>query len=399
MQAAEKEKDGSSLRQQQQQQQQQQSKLQLQSSVVPAVEEQEQDQEAGDSSNRRGAQSPDWEMVESLERPGNMASLMEVLESGSVARASEEIMQEVQVKAKATVDQEVAINGLEVCEGITEVDDPQERTSVDGAAATGSVEAEKKKKVLTALQDFHKEDEEEERTTGSCTRLQEQLLQEKVRFLEGELKIKCSELDSMKQMFQEREHEFLKKIECLQLANQQLLDGGGADSSVQLQMELSRLQRQNSTLSMRERELQFQISTQEMLNEQLKETRKPNTGDSSTEATMEEAAKSQLEARMSALEQELAEALEVNNMYKIQLHNAFAKQKNVHAAALHNAGNVEDVVKELLQLRQWTKAQENELQDLQDRFFLISVRLAESVAQREELLMKVKRIQHLKHPH
>jgi hypothetical protein len=396
MQAAEKEKDGSSLRQQQQQQQ---SKLQLESSVVPVVEEQEQDQEAGDSSNRRGAQSPDWEMVESLERPGNMASLMEVLESGSVARASEEIMQEVQVKAKATVDQEVAINGLEVCEGITEVDDPQERTSVDGAAATGSVEAEKKKKVLTALQDFHKEEEEEERTTGSCTRLQEQLLQEKVRFLEGELKIKCSELDSMKQMFQEREHEFLKKIECLQLANQQLLDGGGADSSVQLQMELSRLQRQNSTLSMRERELQFQISTQEMLNEQLKETRKPNTGDSSTEATMEEAAKSQLEARMSALEQELAEALEVNNMYKIQLHNAFAKQKNVHAAALHNAGNVEDVVKELLQLRQWTKAQENELQDLQDRFFLISVRLAESVAQREELLMKVKRIQHLKHPH
>ncbi|CAM6037672.1 unnamed protein product [Sphagnum compactum] len=392
MQAAEKEKDGSSLRQQQQQQQ---SKLQLESSVVPAVEEQEQDQEAGDSSNRRGAQSPDWEMVESLERPGNMASLMEVLESGSVARVSEEIMQEVQVKAKATVDPEVAINRLEVCEGITEVDDPQERTSVDGPAATGSVEAEKKK-VLTALQDFHKE---EEGTTGSCKRLQEQLLQEKVRFLEGELKIKCSELDSMKQMFQEREHEFLKKIECLQLANQQLLDGGGADSSVQLQMELSRLQRQNSTLSMRERELQFQISTQEMLNEQLKETRKPNAGDSSTEATMEEAAKSQLEARMSALEQELAEALEVNNMYKIQLHNAFAKQKNVHAAALHNAGNVEDVVKELLQLRQWTKAQENELQDLQDRFFLISVRLAESVAQREELLMKVKRIQHLKHPH
>jgi hypothetical protein len=397
MQAAEKEKDGSSLRQQQQQQQ---SKLQLESSVVPAVEEQEQeqDQEAGDSSNRRGAQSPDWEMVESLERPGNMASLMEVLESGSVARASEEIMQEVQLKAKVTVDQEVAINRLEVCEGITEVDDPQERTSVDGAAATGSVKAEKKKKVLTALQDFHKEDEEEG-TTGSSKRLQEQLLQEKVMFLEGELKIKCSELDSMKQMFQEREHEFLKKIECLQLANQQLLDDGGADSGVQLQMELSRLQRQNSTLSMRERELQFQISTQEMLNEQLKENRKPNAGDSSTEVTMEEAVKSQLEARMSVLEQELAEALEVNNMYKTQLHNAFAKQKNVHAAALHNAGNVEDVVKELLQLRQWTKAQENELQDLQDRFFLISVRLAESVAQREELLMKVKRIQHLKHPH
>jgi len=396
MQAAEKEKDGSSLRQQQQQQQ---SKLQLESSVVPAVEEQEQDQEAGDSSNRRGAQSPDWEMVESLERPGNMASLMEVLESGSVARASKEIMQEVQVKAKVTVDQEVAINRLEVCEGITEVADPQERTSVDGAAATGSVKAEKKKKILTALQDFHKEEEGEEGTRGSCKRLQEQLLQEKVRFLEGELKIKCSELDSMKQMFQEREHEFLKKIECLQLANQQLLDDGGADSSVQLQMELSRLQRQNSTLAMREHELQFQISTQEMLNEQLKETRKPNAGDSSTEVTMEEAVKSQLEARLSALEQELAEALEVNNMYKTQLHNAFAKQKNVHAAALHNAGNVEDVVKELLQLRQWTKAQENELQDLQDRFFLISVRLAESVAQREELLMKVKRIQHLKHPH
>ncbi len=274
---------------------------------------------------------------------------------------------------------EEIIKRLEVCEGITEDITPQETVN---SSQEGSSFDRNPRTSPTSRFDNGLEAAEE----------QQQLLQEKVNSLERELNIKCSELDSVKQTFEERQHEFLYKIECLELANQQLLDGGADSCSVQLQMELSRLQRQNSTLSMRERELQFQLSTQEMMNEQLK-----GSSTSPNDNKTAEAAKTQLEARIAALKLELAEAVEVNNMYKVQLHDAFAKQKHVHAAALQNSGNVEDVVKELLQLRQRTKAQEDELQDLQDRFFLISVRLAESVAQREELMMKVKRIQNLKH--
>jgi hypothetical protein len=274
---------------------------------------------------------------------------------------------------------EEIIKRLEVCEGITEDISQQEtvNSSQEGSSFDRNPRASPTSRFDNGLE---------------TTQEQQQLLQEKVNSLERELNIKCSELDSVKQTFEERQHEFLYKIECLELANQQLLDGGADSCSVQLQMELSRLQRQNSTLSMRERELQFQLSTQEMMNEQLKDS-STSPNDNKTA----EAAKTQLEARIAALKLELAEAVEVNNMYKVQLHDAFAKQKHVHAAALQNSGNVEDVVKELLRLRQRTKAQEDELQDLQDRFFLISVRLAESVAQREELMMKVKRIQHLKH--
>jgi hypothetical protein len=274
---------------------------------------------------------------------------------------------------------EEIIKRLEVCEGITE--DITQQETVNSSQEGSSFDRNPRTSPTSRFDNGLEAAQE-----------QQQLLQEKVNSLERELNIKCSELDSVKQTFEERQHEFLYKIECLELANQQLLDGGADSCSVQLQMELSRLQRQNSTLSMRERELQFQLSTQEMMNEQLKDS-STSPNDNKTA----EAAKTQLEARIAALKLELAEAVEVNNMYKVQLHDAFARQKHVHAAALQNSGNVEDVVKELLQLRQRTKAQEDELQDLQDRFFLISVRLAESVAQREELMMKVKRIQHLKH--
>jgi hypothetical protein len=275
---------------------------------------------------------------------------------------------------------EEIIKRLEVCEGITE--DITQQETVNSSQEGSSFDRNPRTSPTSRFDNGLEAAQEQ----------QQQLLQEKVKSLERELNIKSSELDSVKKTFEERQHEFLYKIECLELANQQLLDGGADSCSVQLQMELSRLQRQNSTLSMRERELQFQLSTQEMMNEQLKDS-STSPNDNKTA----EAAKTQLEARIAALKLELAEAVEVNNMYKVQLHDAFAKQKHVHAAALQNSGNVEDVVKEVLQLRQRTKAQEDELQDLQDRFFLISVRLAESVAQREELMMKVKRIQHLKH--
>jgi len=212
-------------------------------------------------------------------------------------------------------------------------------------------------------------------------------LQEKVKSMEEDLRRKSAVIETLCINHKERESELLNKIECLELANEQLLQGGN-DSSIQLQMELTRLQRQNSVLQLRERELQFQINTQEMIKTQMLDKR-PATAEPTNPVE-------QLESKVAVLESKLAEAVEVSNMYKIQLHEAFSLQKSAQSAALLNLGDAGEVLKELQKLRKQTKEQEAELVDLQDRFFMISVRLAETAAEKEELLSKLKRIQGLR---
>lgn len=203
-----------------------------------------------------------------------------------------------------------------------------------------------------------------------------QELQEKVKFMEEELRRKSAMIETLSLNHKERENDLLQKIECLELANEQLLQGGN-DSSIQLQMELTRLQRQNSVLQLRERELQFQINTQEMIKQR-----------PSTMAVLANPVE-QLEAKVAVLESKLLEAVEVSNMYKAQLHEAFSRQKSAQSAALLNLGDAE----ELQKLRKRVKEQDAEIGDLQDRYFMISVRLAETAAQKEELLSKLKRMQ------
>lgn len=177
-----------------------------------------------------------------------------------------------------------------------------------------------------------------------------QELQEKLKFMEEELRRKSATIETLSANHNERECDLLQKIECLELANEQLLQGGN-DSSIQLQMELTRLQRQNSVLQLRERELQFQINTQEMVKMQ-----RP--------AVVLVSPLEQLEAKVAVLESKLLEAVEVSNMYKAQLHEAFSRQKSAQSAALLNLGDAE----ELQKLRKRTKEQEAEIGELQDRF-------------------------------
>jgi chromosome segregation ATPase len=223
-------------------------------------------------------------------------------------------------------------------------------------------------------------------------------LVEKAKFLEAALKAKSMEIESLKQTCHEKETDLLDKIECLELANEQLLQGGSDAGTEQLQMELTRLQKQNALLAQRERELQFQLSTKDMLQQEVSHLQELNQQlmDDRLQTTVDpDEPVGKLAEKIAFLETELAEAIEVNNMYKSQLQFAFSKQENVQAAALQNFGNVDDIIHELLQLRQQTKTQETELQDLRDRFFLMSIHLAETEASREELHMKVKRLQNL----
>lgn len=203
--------------------------------------------------------------------------------------------------------------------------------------------------------------------------------------LEAALKKSLAENESLKREFEEEKNGLLESLERLELANEQLLAGGENSGMEQLQMELTRLQKHNTVLSQRERELQFQLSTKDMLqkevqhlqelNEQLLETRIPAETESESGNKMLE--------RIVTLETELSEAVEVNNLYKSQLHTAFAEQKVVQAPASE----------EITKLREQVKSLEAELQELRDRYFVMSIRMAEREAQHEEAMMKVRRLQ------
>lgn len=213
-------------------------------------------------------------------------------------------------------------------------------------------------------------------------------LLERNRLLEAALKKSMAENESLRHEFDEEKNGLLESLERLELANEQLLAGGENSGMEQLQMELTRLQKHNTVLSQRERELQFQLSTKDMLqkevqhlqelNEQLLETRLPAETESESGNKMLE--------RIETLETELAEAMEVNNLYKSQLHTAFAEQKVVQAPA----GSGEE---EITKLRAQVQSLEAELQELRDRYFVMSIRVAEREAQHEEAMMKVRRLQ------
>lgn len=222
-------------------------------------------------------------------------------------------------------------------------------------------------------------------------------LQERNRFLEASLKKSTLENEELKREFEEERNNLLDKIECLELANEQLLAGGENSGMEQLQMELTRLQKHNTVLSQRERELQFQLSTKDMLqkevqhlqelNEQLLDTRLPAEPETESNGKMLE--------RIVTLETELAEALEVNTLYKSHLHTAFAEQQTVQGKSSETAvaGCEAAADDEKEKLREQNKTLEADLQDLRDRYFVMSIRLAESEAQHEEQMMKAKRVQ------
>ncbi|XP_024378455.1 uncharacterized protein [Physcomitrium patens] len=213
-------------------------------------------------------------------------------------------------------------------------------------------------------------------------------LVEKNRYLELALKKSMLENEALKREFEEEKNMLIESLDRLELANEQLLAGGENSGMEQLQMELTRLQRHNTLLSQRERELQFQLSTKDMLqkevqhlqelNEQLLESR---SGDGDSESG------NKLLERIMTLETELADTIEVNNLYKSQLHDAFAEPKIAPGAPA--AGGDEEVAK----LRAQVKTLEGELQDLRDRYFVMSIRLAEREAQHEEVMMKFRRLQ------
>jgi hypothetical protein len=238
------------------------------------------------------------------------------------------------------------------------------------------------------------------RSLGSATDERKMLelemddMRKKNKLLEAAMTAQAMDMEAMNQEFQERENDLLDKIECLELANEQLLAGGENSGMMeQLQMELTRLQKQNTLLAQRERELQFQLSTKDMLQKEVHHLQELNEqllhARLVPEEAETEAESSKMLERIVTLETELAEAMEVNNLYRSQLQTA-VKTTTTTAGNDH----LVDAREELLQqLKLQVKEQASELQEIRDRFYLMSIRLAETEAQHEETLMKMKRLQ------
>ncbi|KAL6988288.1 hypothetical protein U1Q18_014038 [Sarracenia purpurea var. burkii] len=93
-------------------------------------------------------------------------------------------------------------------------------------------------------------------------------------------------------------------------------------------------------------------------------------------------------AKIQLLENELAQALEENNKYKIQLQRLMSEGRNNHAATLKSAAEGDMVPKE--RYERTKSSLETELRDLRDRYFHISLKYAEVEAERENLVMKLK---------
>ncbi|KAH7854736.1 hypothetical protein Vadar_017255 [Vaccinium darrowii] len=93
--------------------------------------------------------------------------------------------------------------------------------------------------------------------------------------------------------------------------------------------------------------------------------------------------------KVQLLENELAQAMEVNNKYKMQLHRILSEGRSNHADSLRKSTPEGEVVaKEIFER---TKSSlERELKDLQDRYFQMSLKYAEVEGQREDLVMKLR---------
>ncbi|KAH0637860.1 hypothetical protein KY289_037775 [Solanum tuberosum] len=94
-------------------------------------------------------------------------------------------------------------------------------------------------------------------------------------------------------------------------------------------------------------------------------------------------------ARIQLLENKLAEALEANKKYKIQLQRFKTEERRGHSPASKKSEGDSEMVKRF----EHTKALlETELKDIRERYFQMSLKYAEVEAQREDLVMKLKAV-------
>ncbi|KAI3465061.1 hypothetical protein Pfo_021724 [Paulownia fortunei] len=96
--------------------------------------------------------------------------------------------------------------------------------------------------------------------------------------------------------------------------------------------------------------------------------------------------------RVLALEIELAEALKAKNKLNVQFQSSFLKQHSDEEAVFKSFRDINEVIKEMLELKGRHAAVEAELREMHDRYSQLSLQFAEVEGERQKLKMTLKNV-------
>ncbi|KAK4390202.1 hypothetical protein Sango_2083500 [Sesamum angolense] len=102
--------------------------------------------------------------------------------------------------------------------------------------------------------------------------------------------------------------------------------------------------------------------------------------------------------RVLALEVELAEALRAKNKLSVQFQSSFLKQHSDEEAVFRSFRDINELIKEMLELKGRHVAMETELRDMHERYSRLSLQFAEVEGERQKLKMTLKNIRSSRKP-
>ncbi|GMH13288.1 hypothetical protein Nepgr_015129 [Nepenthes gracilis] len=187
----------------------------------------------------------------------------------------------------------------------------------------------------------------------------------------GRVKRTNSEFQLKIKHLEEDRQEYLKRIQAL---DDELKQRNGASNNVSQHASLTSDVQSESAVSV-------SVSHDD-------EKLTGNYGKQCMNASGSEAERADYLSKIQSLENELAEALEANDMYKTQLRRFLSEERTSDSGTPHISSN-ENAADEKRHESNMSVL-EIELRDLRERYFQMSLKYAEVEAQREELVIKMK---------
>ncbi|KAL0288250.1 UNVERIFIED_CONTAM: hypothetical protein Scaly_2736900 [Sesamum calycinum] len=102
--------------------------------------------------------------------------------------------------------------------------------------------------------------------------------------------------------------------------------------------------------------------------------------------------------RVLALEVELAEALRAKNKLSVQFQSSFLKQHSDEEAVFRSFRDINELIKEMLELKGRHVTMETELRDMHERYSRLSLQFAEVEGERQKLKMTLKNVRSSRKP-
>ncbi|KAK6938191.1 hypothetical protein RJ641_031699 [Dillenia turbinata] len=96
--------------------------------------------------------------------------------------------------------------------------------------------------------------------------------------------------------------------------------------------------------------------------------------------------------RVLALEIELAEALQAKKRTNVQFQSSFLRQHSDEEAVFQSFKDINELIKDMLELKGRYSRMETELEELHDRYSQLSLQFAEVEGDRQKLMMMLKNV-------